>query len=350
MTSNSRRTYMTRDAIASRLFHTEAPSDLFNHPSMVSAMKSCILVKKVGRSLGFPCRTISTAQLLVHRVHIFQPSASFSKYSSSDLGAACLLVAAKMEETIKKLRDILTHSYLLFTKSEDSEFEPQSVPTSVTDKMRASVLSAEQFILDAIGFDFRTTHPHLLYTKLAKMSGVSNQIALSGWLILSDTFFTTLPIQYPAVVMAAGSLALAWNLELEPKGTSRFVIRALASHSSDSRHTSPHRSHNGRDSRSSRNPYNAGRNGSAGTSRKLPRKRPMQSLDMAINWWTDFGVATEDMQGFVRQIVDFYLLFFNSAMAPPEYMERHKMGLPSKEMSQRINQWRMNLVPLFSTK
>ncbi|KAJ1746935.1 RNA polymerase II C-terminal domain kinase beta subunit [Coemansia sp. RSA 1821] len=343
MASSSRRTYMSREAIAMRLSHTETPSDLFSHPSMVSAMKSCILVKKVGRSLGFPCRTISTAQLLVHRVHILQPSASFSKYSSSDLGAACLLVAAKMEETIKKLRDILAHSYLLFTKSEDTEFEPQSVPTSVTDKMRASVLAAEQFILDAIGFEFRTTHPHLLYTKLAKMSGVNDQVALSGWLILSDAFFTTLPIQYPAVVMAAGSLALAWNLELEPKEASRLIIRALASHSSNSRHMPPHRSHNGRNSRSSRHPYNAGRNGNGNASRVLPRNRPMLSLDMVTNWWTDFGIATEDMQSFVRQIVDFYVLFTNSAMAPPDYMERHHMGLPSKEMSQKINQWRMNL-------
>ncbi|KAJ2454285.1 RNA polymerase II C-terminal domain kinase beta subunit [Coemansia sp. RSA 2336] len=348
MASSSRRTYMTREAIAARLSHTETPSaDLFSHPSMVSAMKSCILVKKVGRSLGFPCRTISTAQLLVHRVHILQPTASFSKYSSSDLGAACLLVAAKMEETIKKLRDILAHSYLLFTKPEDTEFEPQSVPTSVTDKMRGSVLAAEQFILDAIGFEFRTAHPHLLYTKLAKMSGVNDRVALSGWLILSDAFFTTLPIQYPAVVMAAGSLSLAWNLELEPRETSRFVIRALASHSSDSKRMSPHRPHNGRDSRSSRHPYGADRNGNA-SRRSLPRKRPMLSLDMAANWWTDFGIATEDMQGFVRQTVDFYVLFSNSAIAPPDYMERHHMGLPSKEMSQKISQWRMNL-PL-STK
>ncbi|KAJ2353145.1 hypothetical protein H4S02_013340, partial [Coemansia sp. RSA 2611] len=44
------------------------------------------------------------------------------------------------------------------------------------------------------------------------------------------------------------------------------------------------------------------------------RRRPM-SLDLNSDWWLEFGVATEDIQGFVRQIADFYLLFFNSTIA-----------------------------------
>ncbi|KAJ2727761.1 RNA polymerase II C-terminal domain kinase beta subunit [Coemansia sp. D1744] len=328
MASSSRRTFMTRKAIESRLSSSETTdrTELLAHPSMVSATKSCILAKEVGRSLGFPARTIATAQLLVHRVHIFQPS---STASSSDLGAACLLVAAKMEETIKRVRDILAHTYLLFATPVGTEFEPHSVPASVTDKMRHSVLAVEQTVLDAIGFDFRTAHPHLLFVKLAQMARVpQDTTARTGWLILADAFFTTLPVQYPAVVLAAGALCLAWNLDLDVKDTVPCIRKALFAQSQGRRNSrdawrSLGRMHNGRD-----------------VDARIPCDRPT-ALDMATEWWTEFGVATLDVQSFVRQIVDFYVLFFNTSVASAEHMERHQNGLPNKDMSQRIGQWRI---------
>ncbi|KAJ2114307.1 hypothetical protein GGF48_005088 [Coemansia sp. RSA 921] len=68
---------------------------------------------------------------------------------------------------------------------------------------------------------------------------------------------------------------------------------------------------------------------------RIPCDRPT-ALDMATEWWTEFGVATLDVQSFVRQIVDFYVLFFNTSVASAEHMERHQNGLPNKDMSQRI--------------
>ncbi|KAJ2824700.1 hypothetical protein IWW50_003203 [Coemansia erecta] len=71
---------------------------------------------------------------------------------------------------------------------------------------------------------------------------------------------------------------------------------------------------------------------------------------MTSEWWTELGVATKDVQSFVRQIVDFYLLFFNSTVLTAEYMERHQNGLPSKEMSHRIGQWQMKLSAFVNSK
>ncbi|KAJ2582897.1 hypothetical protein EV177_010239, partial [Coemansia sp. RSA 1804] len=76
-----------------------------------------------------------------------------------------------MEETIKKLRDIIAHSYVLSSKPQSSQSDPKQVPSSVIDKMRPNVMNAEQLILEAIGYDFRTSHTHLLFVKLAKMAG-----------------------------------------------------------------------------------------------------------------------------------------------------------------------------------
>ncbi|KAJ2889882.1 RNA polymerase II C-terminal domain kinase beta subunit, partial [Coemansia aciculifera] len=320
--------------------------ELLDHPAMVSAARSCVFVKEVARSMGFPARTISTAQLLIHRTYIYR---STPPVASSDLATACLFVAAKMEETIKRLRDVLAHSYInSLTLNGGTPIDVQSVPAAVTDKMRPTVLAGEQYIMDAIGFDFRTTHAHLLYVKLAKLAGVPKaNIAVDGWTILSDSYFTTLPVQFPSLVTAAGALCLAWNLCCGSPRTAgnTQVFQAFGSgkgieESANRRGTTS----NGLDSK-----QNGGGGGGvvAPSGQQRPRgrdrrRRPM-SLDLTSEWWLEFGVATEDIQSFVRQIADFYLLFFNSTVASAEYIERHKSGLPSKEMSQKIGQWRMKL-------
>lgn len=326
------RKYTSRNRIAALLSSNdtaeahskEKRQELLDHPAMVSAAKGCMFVKSVGRSLGFPSRTVCTAQLVIHRTYIHRPNLSTS---STDLAAACLLVAAKMEETIKRLGDVLAHSYYYSSTAVQSSLSgPQAVPTATAGKMRHSVLICEQQVLGALGFDFRTANPHMLYVKLAKLAGVSKDtVGKYGWTILNDSYFTTLPIQYPAVVMAVGSLCLAWHLD----------------NSNNNRQTSQMlRDGIGGDGGSTAMPLSSA-TGSAPPS--LPHNRP-ESLDMsAADWWLQLGVSAQDLKSFIRQIVDFYVLFFNSAVASAEYMARHKGGVPSKDMSQRIGQWRLEL-------
>ncbi|KAJ2803609.1 RNA polymerase II C-terminal domain kinase beta subunit [Coemansia helicoidea] len=343
--SGSRHRFMSQSRIAAQL-NGHAPDaalpaqeagaaggrhGLLDHPTMMAATKGCVFIKAVGQSLGLPARTIGTAQLLAHRVHIFQAS---PPGSSTDIATACLLVAAKMEETIKRVHEILAHSYVLTTQpgagAASADAGQVAIAGAIVNKMRPSVLAAEQFVMEAIGFDFRTAHPHLLYVKLAKLAGLApgprrgskQTTAAAGWTILSDAFFTTLPVQYPPAVLAAGALCLAWYLDCElPAAAAPFILEALS--------LGP--AAEGGSSGSNSN----------GTTDWQSREQP-RSLDLAADgWWTAFGVATKDMRGFVRQAVDFYLLFFSSAIATPAYMEQHESGLPSKDMAQRIGQWRM---------
>ncbi|KAJ2551914.1 RNA polymerase II C-terminal domain kinase beta subunit [Coemansia sp. RSA 1933] len=298
--------------------------EIFDNPAMQTATKCCISIKEVSRKLGFPARTISTAQLLVYRTYIYRPS---TRIGSTDMATACLFVASKMEETIKKLRDISAHSYIILTKPQPSSSDPKQVPSAVIDKMRPSILNAEQLILEAIGYDFRTSHAHLLFVKLAKMAGLASKsdIATSGWAILSDAYFTTLPVQYPLSVISAGSLCLAWCVATDEPEDTCIVIRSLFT-SNDASGNGNHA--NGRD---------------LGPP-KIESKRPLTlTLAKDDEWWVRFGVSTADIQGFVKQMVDFYLLFFNSTVATTEYLERHKHGIPSKEMAQKIAQWRMKV-------
>ncbi|KAJ2746242.1 RNA polymerase II C-terminal domain kinase beta subunit [Coemansia sp. BCRC 34301] len=351
--TTDRHTFMTRSHIVSMLNSNASGSaaalppgserhELLDHPAMVSAARSCVFVKEVARSMGFPTRTICTAQLLIHRAYIHR---STPPVASSDLATACLFVAAKMEETIKRLRDILAHSYIQsLSQNGGTPVDAQSVPTTITDKMRPTVLAGEQYIMDAIGFDFRTTHAHLLYVKLAKLAGVPRaNIAVDGWTILSDSYFTTLPVQYSSLVTAAGALCLAWNLCGGPLHSGNTqVFQSFSSGGGAKPSTVRRKAHDDLANRRGMSNGSESRRGGSVATPGQQRRRPT-SLDLNAEWWLDFGVTTEDIQGFVRQIADFYLLFFNSTVASAEYIERHKNGLPSKDMSQKIGQWRMQL-------
>lgn len=84
---------------------------------------------KASRIIGSPRRTIATAQVLYHRFHLFFPLKDFAyqvrrpeiirtsifevltKESLQDVSIAALLVASKLEDTLKKLRDVQIAAY-----------------------------------------------------------------------------------------------------------------------------------------------------------------------------------------------------------------------------------------------
>ncbi|RIA78956.1 cyclin-like protein [Glomus cerebriforme] len=72
----------------------------------------CTFINDVGSNLGLPQSTISTAQLLYNRFFLFQPTKDFaSTKQQTDLCITCLFVSTKIEETYKKLKDILVAAY-----------------------------------------------------------------------------------------------------------------------------------------------------------------------------------------------------------------------------------------------
>ncbi|ORX74873.1 hypothetical protein DL89DRAFT_301296 [Linderina pennispora] len=303
MNSISRHTFLTRSYILSLLNSSAPPPqqssarverhDLLDHPSLQTATKCCVFIKAVGRSMGFPTRTINTAQLLVHRTYIYRPQ---PQATATDIATACLFVAAKMEETLKKLRDILVHAFIASSQTME---DARTVPSSTIDKMRPGVLASEQFVLDVIGYDFRTTHPHLLL-------GAEQPTVRAAWTILADCYYTTLPVQFPTAVLAAGALCLAWNLDCEtPQDASQFVLRLYCA-----------------------NTQTGSKRAREEDLPAVPVDRPT-AIELSSEWWTAFGVSTSDLRSFVRQMVDFHLLFFTN-IASAQYAERYRTG-PAKQ-------------------
>ncbi|KAF9579644.1 hypothetical protein BGW38_004019 [Lunasporangiospora selenospora] len=170
--------------------------------------ESCEILAALGRRIGFPQHTISTAQLLLHRFFMFHSVPD----SGNEVVMACLFVSCKVEDTIKKLKDIMTVTYT-YRHPEVSDWDPES---KEGEEQRKRVLSYEKLVLESICFDFRITHPYKYIIKFVKLMNGSKALARQGWDIARQSYKTGVCLEYPPHAIAAGSIYLASKLIAEP--------------------------------------------------------------------------------------------------------------------------------------
>ncbi|KAG0233624.1 RNA polymerase II C-terminal domain kinase beta subunit [Mortierella sp. GBA43] len=122
---------------------------------------ACEVIASLGKRIGFPQHTISTAQLLLHRFYMFNAMPE----STSEVVMACLFVSSKVEDTIKKLKDIMMASYS-YRHPDTPDWDPES---KEGEEQRKRVLSYEKMVLESICFDFRIIHPYKYVIKFVKL-------------------------------------------------------------------------------------------------------------------------------------------------------------------------------------
>ncbi|KAJ1976043.1 RNA polymerase II C-terminal domain kinase beta subunit [Dimargaris verticillata] len=164
------------------------------------------IIKTVGQKMGFPMQTICTAQLLLTRFYLKCPETL--DFTRMEVNLACLFVACKAEETIKKLRDILLAAYILVHPNKDE----LSVDEQVILQARTHVIRCEAILLEIIHFSFEFPHPHQYTIKFAKCLQVDMDLAARAWKITTECFETNLPLRFPPHTIAVGSLYLASKL------------------------------------------------------------------------------------------------------------------------------------------
>lgn len=163
-------------------------------------------IDSVRRSLQLPIRTFNTAVVYYHKFRLLHAD---NEYSWADASAAALFTACKIEDTLKKSREILCANWnLKLAPSEhlapdDPRFEQHS----------KLIIGLERLMLESAGFDFRNRHPQKLVVKIARAVGFDRGgEAKTAWNLSIDLYRTFAPLKQTTTTMAVACVELAARL------------------------------------------------------------------------------------------------------------------------------------------
>ncbi|KAL8825884.1 MAG: hypothetical protein Q9170_007624 [Blastenia crenularia] len=139
----------------------------------------------------------------------------------SDAAAAALFTACKIEDTLKKSRDILSAAH-----NSKTPVDQQLTPDDPFFENHAKiVIGVERLMLEASGFDFRNRYPQRLLLKIARSLNVGKEtVGKTAYGMSLDLYRTFAPLKQTTPTMAIACVELAGRVldspisELE-KGT-----------------------------------------------------------------------------------------------------------------------------------
>lgn len=162
------------------------------------------LILDAGTKLGLRYDTCATGVVYFHRFYMFHCFRDFHRYV---MGACCLFLAGKVEETPKKCKDIIRTAQTLLTTEQFAPFG---------DDPREEVMTMERILLQTIKFDLQVEHPYGFLLNFAKqIKGDKEKIqkmTQMSWTFINDSLCTTLCLQWEPEIVAVSLMYLASRL------------------------------------------------------------------------------------------------------------------------------------------
>lgn len=167
---------------------------------------------KIVQILKFPIKDLNTAMIYFQRYYLFNPFNS-SLSSSINVALTCLFMACKIEDTFKKLRDIILASNNKY-QGNSNNFGSNNITLSTEDERkleehRKIILSIEKNLLKAINFDFRTYHIEEILIMICKDLNLSLKLSHLAYVIMIDSLQTEIALRVPPHSIAISCVVLA---------------------------------------------------------------------------------------------------------------------------------------------
>lgn len=218
--------------------------------------KTCRFIEEAGRVLRLPRVAISTAMVFFHR---FYAKHSFQEHDRFEVAVAAIVLAAKTEESPKKLNTVILECHTLKTRgmqagrisqqkdSGASSPVPSASQASATldtkgeefAKLKERILLLERVILHTIGFELSIDHPYKFLVEQIKkliqkrevkyitppsgsntgqiMGKMMNELVQYGMSFANDSMHTSLCLQFSPQLIATACVFLAVQFDkVEP--------------------------------------------------------------------------------------------------------------------------------------
>lgn len=184
---------------------TQTPSSLDGmdmKSEMIQRSKGVNFIIQVSSLLKLPNMTVNTASLFLHRFYLRH---SLNKFHYYDMGATCLFLATKVEESKRRLRDVVIACTKIALKNPTMTVDEQSKDYW---RWRDNILMNEDILLEALCFDMDLDSPYDLLTNYVTRLGVNEWLSLKkcAWAFVNDSCRTILCVRFPQKVIAAAAL------------------------------------------------------------------------------------------------------------------------------------------------
>ncbi|KAI1134408.1 hypothetical protein F5Y05DRAFT_235508 [Hypoxylon sp. FL0543] len=176
------------------------------------------MIETIREALLLPVKTYNTACTFYHRFRLEHPALD---YNCTEAAVASLFVACKVEDTLKKSREVLCahHNF----KNPDHLVTPDD---KMFDQPSKVVIGIERYMVEAISFDFRVRFPQKILIKvIKKVLGPSTDVKLflpTALKMSIDLYKTYAPLKhgsYTCAVVVAQLTALVTGHFLDKFGS-----------------------------------------------------------------------------------------------------------------------------------
>ena len=176
----------------------------------------CELIQESGILLRFPQVVMVTAQNVFHR---FYYRKSLLKYDVFTVAMGCTILAAKLEEKQKLLREVLFVYHHIYQKRKQLKYKPLDIGSRRYTLWKNELIFMESYILKELGFSLYSVtaeHPHKYILYYVKMLQGSEELSQKAWNYLNDSMRRDLALRYKPQVIACAAIYMAARVLQHP--------------------------------------------------------------------------------------------------------------------------------------
>ena len=176
-----------------------------------SRSKGVNFITQVGMMLRLPQPTLATAAVYMHRFFMRHSMVDTPRHPGAhpyNIAATSLFLAMKVEETVRRMKEIIISCCRVALKQPNMIVDEQSKDFW---RWRDTILHHEDILLEALCFDLQLEQPYRQLYDFMCFFGVQDHKHLrnASWAFLNDSMFTMLAIQFSARTIAAAALYAA---------------------------------------------------------------------------------------------------------------------------------------------
>jgi hypothetical protein len=175
---------------------------------MIHRVFGCEIIQEAGILLKLPQVVMATGQNIFQR---FFYRKSFERFDSFTVAMGSVLLASKIEEKLKYLRDIIFVFHHIYQKRKGLKLKPLELGGVRYTEWKGELIMIERYLLKDLGFNFYNIidHPHKYILYYVKMLDGTAELSQIAWNYLNDSLRLDLSLRYPAEEIACAAIYMA---------------------------------------------------------------------------------------------------------------------------------------------